>query len=152
MNLSIAVLRQSFAIVVEREPELTRRFYDSLFTAYPQTRALFRGIDMARQARMLRDALVAIIENLEDTPSLTPQLLELGARHVAYGVTPEMYDWVGACLLRTLADVAGEDWTPQAAEAWLQAYVAVASVMKLGALRAGAVPGHALTSEPTSPH
>jgi len=152
MGPAIEVVRRSFARIAEREPALARRFYDSLFTAYPQTRALFEGSDMARQERMLRNALVAIIERLEDVPKLTPQLLELGARHVSYGVTPEMYDWVGACLLRTLADVAGEAWTPEVAEAWLEAYVAIASTMKLGALRAGAVPYRVSSSEPTSPH
>ncbi len=30
----------------------------------------------------------------------------MGAKHLDYGVTNEMYDWVGECLVATLAEVA----------------------------------------------
>src|SRR3712207_7888373 len=42
----------------------------------------------------------------------------LGRRHVDYGVTPEMYPWVARCLVDTLAELAGDDWTPAMAAAW----------------------------------
>lgn len=152
MGLQIDLLRQSFALIAQREPEVTRRFYQLLFTSYPQTRSLFQGIDQRAQERMLRDTLVAVLEHLEDPRWLKTQLIALGARHARYGVTEEMYDWVGACLLRALGDAAGDDWTSEIAAAWLDAYLAIADTMKLGALDAGAVPGRELASEPTSSH
>jgi hemoglobin-like flavoprotein len=57
----------------------------------------------------------------------------MGAKHVDYGVTTEMYGWVGESLLATLAEVAGADWTPPLAIAWTEAYGAIAGLMQMGA-------------------
>ena len=40
--MDIPLLRSSFDLVVEREPAVVARFYDILFTRYPQVRPLFR--------------------------------------------------------------------------------------------------------------
>lgn len=129
MALDIQLLRSSFALVAKREPELTKRFYGLLFERYPQARPLFRRSEPHVQERMLRDALVAVLEHLEDTAWLKRTLGGLGARHVGYGVTPQMYDWVGECLLATLAEVAGDAWTPDLAAQWTEAYGVLVSMM-----------------------
>ncbi|HTQ06331.1 MAG TPA: globin domain-containing protein [Polyangiaceae bacterium] len=130
MALNVELLRSSFALVVEREPEVTRRFYDVLFAKYPEARPLFGKRSRTDQERMLRDMLVAIVDHLEDAGWLKSQLAALGQKHVGYGVRPEMYGWVGASLLETLAAVAGDAWTPELAAAWTDAYGAVASLMQ----------------------
>ena len=79
---------------------------------------------------MLRDMLVSIMDHLEDGAWLTAQLSALGAKHVGYGVKPEMYGWVGESLLETLATIAGPEWTPELAAAWKDAYGAVAGLMQ----------------------
>ena len=38
MALNAELLRSSLALVVEREPLITRRFYEILFERYPQVR------------------------------------------------------------------------------------------------------------------
>lgn len=133
MALNVELLRSSFELVVGREPELTRRFYDRLFATYPLVRPLFSRKSRDQQERMLREALVAVMEHLEDAPWLERNLAALGAKHVEYGVTEEMYDWVGECLLATLAEAAGDDWNDELAEAWTEAYGAIASLMQAGA-------------------
>jgi len=92
----------------------------------------------ARQAEMLTGALVAVVDHLEDAPWLRDTLGALGEKHVGYGVTREMYDWVGASLLATLAEVAGPAWTPEVHAAWAEAYGAIVSLMLAGAREAGA--------------
>jgi len=130
MALNVELLRSSFAFVVEREPEVTRRFYDILFKNHPEAKPLFTSRSRADQERMLRDMLVAVIDHLDDGPWLSNQLAALGAKHSGYGVRPEMYGWVGASLLETLAGVAGDAWTPELAAAWSDAYGAIASLMQ----------------------
>jgi hemoglobin-like flavoprotein len=130
MALNVELLRSSFALVVEREPQVTSRFYDVLFKNYPQVKPLFSPNGRDQQERMLRDALVAVVDHLEDAPWLETQLKALGQKHVGYGVTPEMYGWVGASLLETLESVAGEAWTPELAKAWADAYGAIAGLMQ----------------------
>jgi hemoglobin-like flavoprotein len=130
MALNVELLRESFALVVEREPEVTRRFYDVLFKNHPEAKPLFSRRSRPDQERMLRDMLVAIMDHLEDGPWLQSQLAALGQKHVGYGVRPEMYGWVGASLLETLAGVAGDAWTPELAAAWTAAYGAIAGLMQ----------------------
>jgi hemoglobin-like flavoprotein len=130
MALNVELLRSSFALVVEREPEVTSRFYDVLFRKYPQAEPLFGRRTRAEQERMLRDMLVAIVDHLEDAAWLKSQLAALGQKHAGYGVRPEMYDWVGASLLETLAAVTQDAWTSELEQAWTDAYGAVASLMQ----------------------
>jgi hemoglobin-like flavoprotein len=133
MSLNVSLLRASFALVAERQPHLTRRFYEILFERYPQAAALFSKGAGARQEEMLTQALVALMDHLEDVPWLMSTLAGLGAKHVAYRVSDEMYEWVGECLIATLAEVAGADWTPELAAAWSDAYGAIAGMMLSGA-------------------
>jgi hemoglobin-like flavoprotein len=135
MGLNTAVLRDSFALVVERQPNLTSLFYDELFSKYPQAQPLFSAgrNGRAKQEQMLTEALVAVMDHLEDAPWLTSTLKGLGAKHKDYGVTREMYDWVGASLLATLAKVAAAEWTPEVEQSWKDAYGAISSLMLSGA-------------------
>jgi hemoglobin-like flavoprotein len=129
MPLNVNLLRQSFEVVASANPKFVSRFYEILFERYPQARPLFPQNGMARQVEMLTQALVAVLDHLEDAPWLQDTLGALGAKHVGYGVTREMYDWVGASLLATLAEVAGPAWTPELQGAWGEAYGAIVSLM-----------------------
>lgn len=133
MGLDSELLRSSFDLVIAREPELTLRFYEILFARYPQVQPLFGRNSRANQAQMLAGALAAVLDHLEDASWLSATLTSMGKKHVDYGVTDEMYDWVGASLLATLAEAAGSAWTPQLEAAWTDAYGAIAGLMKSGA-------------------
>jgi hemoglobin-like flavoprotein len=138
MALDVALLRGSFELVVEREPQITRRFYEILFDRYPQVRPMFHRKAPEVQQKMLAEALAAVLDHLEDAAWLENTLHNLGATHVDYEVTEEMYGWVGESLLATLAEVAGDDWTPALADAWSEAYGAISGMMIEGARRGAA--------------
>lgn len=129
MALNPAILRSSLELVITRRPDLTHRFYEILFERYPQVRPLFGRHSAAQQEQMLAQALVAVVDHVEDGAWLTENLAALGARHQGYGVTAEMYPWVGECLLATLAEVAGDDWTPELEAQWTEAYGAIVGLM-----------------------
>jgi len=139
MALNTEVLRESFALVGERRPDFTRPFYDQLFRNHPETRALFTRNDLATQQKMLTEALVAVLDHLEDAPWLTRTLQGMGGQHVDYGVTDEMYDWVGHALLTTISEIAGGDWNDEVQTAWAEAYGAISTLMKQGAAAQRAV-------------
>jgi hemoglobin-like flavoprotein len=132
MSLDPNILRSSFEIVIDRRPDLTLRFYEILFVKYPQLQRLFSR-DRTAQSKMLAEALAAVLDHLEDAPWLVQTLGTLGAKHVGYGVTDEMYDQVGDALLATLAEVAAEAWTAEVAAQWTMAFGAIAGMMKAGA-------------------
>ncbi len=133
MSLDVQVLKDSFGLVVERAPKVTSRFYEILFARYPQVRPLFGRNSQQKQEEMLTRALVAVIDHLEDPTWLGETLRAMGAKHVSYGVTDEMYPWVGESLLATLAEVLGDDWTPAVEAAWVAAFGAIAGAMMDGA-------------------
>jgi hemoglobin-like flavoprotein len=137
--MQIETLESSFDHIAPRGEELVEQFYKRLFAAAPAVQPLFAGTDMKRQRAMLLSALVLVRNSLRDLDSLVPKLAALGARHVQYGATVEMYPIVGAALLASMAEVAGEAWTPQVEAAWIEAYGVVQSVMLAGAAEAEAV-------------
>src|SRR6266516_2991533 len=101
MALQVNLLRTSFDLVIERQPDLARVFYETLFARRPEARELFFRKTIAVQEQMLAEALVAVLDHVEDGAWLRSRLSEMGARHAEYGVTEEMYDWVAQALLAT---------------------------------------------------
>ncbi len=139
MSLDVETLRSSFALVVEKNPEVTVRFYEIFFERYPQVKPLFGQRNLSEvQQKMLTEALVAVVDHLEDAPWLQEQLEALGGRHVDYGVTDEMYDWSGECLIAAMAEVAGDQWSSKIEQCWVDAYGVIKSMALAGAEKARA--------------
>lgn len=136
MSLDAEALRTSFELVVGRNPDLTLRFYDHLFALHPEARPLFHRSPREAQAKMLAEALAAVLDHLDDAAWLGATLHAMGAKHVGYGVTAPMYGWVGEALLKTLAEAAGDDWTPRVEGAWVGAFGAIRDLMLAGAATA----------------
>lgn len=130
--LDPTVLRDSFDLIIDRNPDLTLRFYEILFQRNPSLASMFRR-DRKAQAKMLAGAIAAVLDHLEDAPWLESTLGQLGAKHVEYGVTNAMYDQVGNALLATLAEVADESWSAEVERQWTLAFSAIASMMQAGA-------------------
>lgn len=125
------LLTESLGLVDAPDDGLTRRFYEILFERYPQVRPMF-GADVRPQAAMLRTAVVAVLEHLEEEAWLTETLGSLGAKHAGLGVTEPMYAAVAECMLAAMAELAGDAWTPAMTEAWTEALTAVAGLMLAG--------------------
>jgi methyl-accepting chemotaxis protein len=136
MALDLDALETSFDIVAPRGDELMDTFYARLFAAAPAVRPLFAGSDMRRQKSMLLGALVLLRKSLRDLGAIVPKLRELGRRHVAYGAQAEHYPVVGAVLVASMAEVAGEAWRPEYERAWSDAVEVVAGAMLEGAATA----------------
>lgn len=116
-------------LVARSETALTKRFYEILFTRYPNVRPLFGRRSEEAQAKMLQDAIVAVVEHLDNESWLHDQLQALGRTHADYGVTPEMYAWVGECLLQALADLSGDRWDAELKAAWTAAFTSISTAM-----------------------
>jgi hemoglobin-like flavoprotein len=108
-------------------------FYARLFAAAPAVKPLFAGTDLRKQKTMLLGTLVLLRKSLRDLDAIVPKLLELGARHVAYGAQPEHYPVVGSVLNASMEEIAGEAWRPEYERAWAEAFAIVAGAMIEGA-------------------
>ena len=107
-------------------------FYERLFELDPALRPLFRS-DIAVQSEKLMLMLDAAVMGLTDLDLLVPVVEKLGQRHANYGVKASDYDTVASALLFTLDKGLGPAFTPPVKDAWTQAYVTLASVMKKAA-------------------
>ena len=85
---------------------------------------------MKEQGQKLMLMIGTAVKGLDTLGELVPAVQKLGERHIAYGVKAEHYDTVGAALLDTLAKGLGDDFTPEAKEAWTITYTTLATVMK----------------------
>lgn len=132
------LLLESIGWAAEREPLITRRFYEILFERYPQVQPLFGRNSRDNQAKMLQEALVAVLDHMDDATWLEETLGGLGAKHVSYGVTDDMYPAVGECLIAALADLSGGRWTPAHEAAWGRVYGVLMGLAIAGAKRARA--------------
>ena len=134
MSLNIELLEQSFAAVAPKADELVDTFYKNLFNDYPEAAPLFGNTEMAEQKKKLLASLKLAVDNLRKPDVLVPALEQMGARHVAYGAAEEHYPAVGATLLKSLAETAGDAWTDELNQAWADAYAEISKHMLNGAL------------------
>ena len=118
-------------------PVAAQLFYDNLFAAAPDVRALFKG-DMDDQGHRLMTMIGNAVRGLRHFEGLQAALRAMGARHVAYGVEDAHYAIVGAALLKTLAQGLGPQFTPEVEEAWTVVYGFIAETMQAGSQAAGA--------------
>jgi methyl-accepting chemotaxis protein len=136
MNLDLEALETSFDLVTPRGDELMDVFYACLFAAAPAVKPLFAATSLQRQKTMLLGTLGLLRRSLRNLDPIVPKLRDLGARHVAYGARPEHYPLVGATLIASMAEIAGERWKPEYERAWDQAFAIVAGAMLEGAEQA----------------
>jgi nitric oxide dioxygenase len=107
-----------------------RYFYDKLFELDPETPAMFARANMDLQRHRFMETLGMLIAELHDPEQLVTDLVSLGRRHAPYGVRDSDYDAAGVALLWTLEKALGPEFTPEARSAWIEAYQAIASVMR----------------------
>lgn len=129
MPIDGPLLRDNFELVLLRDQEFPRRFYEILFERRPEALPLFTRNSHGAQNAMLGQTLMAVLDHVEDPAWLAERLVPLGKLHVEYGVTREMYDWVGDALIASLAEISAEDWTPALTTAWSEAYAALVAIM-----------------------
>lgn len=132
---SIKRIRESFSLLEPKAGALMDEFYRRLFDGYPSVRPLFPA-DMTAQKKHLLAAVALVVKNADRLDSLEKPLMDMGARHVAYGAKPEHYPIVRDVMLDSLAVVAGPVWNETLRADWHAALSAVATVMIRGAEQA----------------
>jgi hemoglobin-like flavoprotein len=121
-------LKDNFAQVAGHGMEVADYFYADLFQSNPSYRTLFPA-SMARQQKVLLEALAQIVAWVDNTEELVPYLQQLGRRHQGFGVGAEHYPEVGSSLIATLRYFSGDSWSPELEKDWAAAYGVVSEVM-----------------------
>ena len=113
-------------------------FYGHLFELDPGTQRLFASTDIQAQGLKFWQMLAEIVRVLDEPDELVSQVAALGRRHFGYGVTDDQYEIVGAALLWTLEQGLGPAFTREVRDAWAEAYLVLATVMRRSAARTSA--------------
>lgn len=127
--LNVDLLEQTFNALAPHGEALVARFYNELFTRYPQVKPLFRNTTQVDQQRKLLSALKLVVANLRNPAVLTDTLQKLGQRHQQYGAVPGHYQAVAATLLDVMQEFAGPLWTSDVHQAWSDALQTIAEIM-----------------------
>ncbi len=124
----VAIVQKTFEKVRPISDTAAELFYKRLFELNPSFKSLFKG-DMKKQGRMLMQMIDFAVKGIDEPETILPTIQDLGKRHVGYGVKEEYYGTVGEALLWTLEQGLGSDFTPEAKEAWTEAYKLLSGVM-----------------------
>ena len=124
----LLIAQESLAILFAEPEGLARTFYDRLFAAAPQLRALFSS-NMESQILAIDHMLQSIVYSLTRPEQLRMGLQELGRRHIGYGVKYEHYAIIRAPLLAAIEDTLGDESTAEKLAAWQGAIDAVLGLM-----------------------
>jgi nitric oxide dioxygenase len=130
------LVRSTWAMVAPIADDAARLFYDRLFELDPALRRLFARTDMDAQRRNLMQTLAVVVKGIDRLETLVPAVEALGRRHAGYGVEARHYATVGQALLDTLATGLGDAFTPEARDAWGEAYGLLSDVMLAAASEA----------------
>jgi hemoglobin-like flavoprotein len=124
----VKAIQDSFDKVKPIAEQAAALFYGRLFEIAPAVKPLFRG-DMTEQGRKLMASLAVVVQGLDNLESVLPAASALAKRHVGYGVKAADYAPVGVALLWTLEKGLGDQWTPELAAAWGEAYKVLSDFM-----------------------
>ena len=119
------LLRETLEIALAHA-DFGQRFYARLFAAKPHLRPMFKGNSDGAQQKMFAQKLCAIVDNIDDPELLRDEALKIATTHRGYGVTAEMYEWVGSALIESLREASGAAWSSEAERAWKDAYATLA--------------------------
>ena len=130
MNSSL--LKRSFEPIILIADDFVDHFYCELFRSHPELRSFFSVESFPEQKMKLAESLGFIVENIEDLDILKRYLVDLGRRHVHYGVIPEQLSWVGQALIATLIHFYADNWTEELEQTWLAAFSLISDAMMEG--------------------
>jgi hemoglobin-like flavoprotein len=127
MGFESKMVKDSFELAKPIAERLIKRFYENLFTDYPQSKSLYIEGQLPEQQLALLKALNFIIENLENKETLSTFLKTLNERYSLGLGDPLTNQWVRSSFLKTLSEAFGSDWNSELAEQWQMAYQMVTS-------------------------
>jgi nitric oxide dioxygenase len=111
---------------------LTRHFYELMLREYPEVRPLFNQANQASgsQQRALANGVLMYARHIDQLEQLGGLVSQIVNKHVSLQILPEHYPIVGACLLRAIREVLGEEIATDAViEAWAAAYNQLADIL-----------------------
>jgi nitric oxide dioxygenase len=87
---------------------------------------MFKSNSEGAQQKLFAQKLCSIVDNIDDPELLHAEAQKIAATHRGYGVTAEMYEWVGSALIDSLREAAAVAWSDEVERAWKDAHTTLA--------------------------
>lgn len=125
------IITASIPFLEEHGVDLTANFYKYMLETHPEVRPFFNKSHQItkKQPKILAYSLLQYAKNINDLTPLLGFVRQIVEKHVGLQVTPEQYDIVGSCLLKTLKEMIGEGATDEFMTAWKVAYYDLANIL-----------------------
>ncbi len=126
-----ALIKATIPILEEQGVLLTTHFYNRMFTYNPELKNMFNMGNQrnGKQQTALAMAVLAYADHIDNPSVLHPVINSIGHKHTSLDVRPEHYHIVGTHLVASIAEVLGNDATPEVIDAWTVAYDQLAALM-----------------------
>lgn len=125
------IITASIPFLSENGVELTSKFYSYMLETYPEVRPFFNKSHQItkKQPKILAYSILQYAININDLTPLLGFVRQIVEKHVGLQVTPEQYNIVGTCLLKTLKEMLGDAASDEFMEAWKVAYFDLANIL-----------------------
>lgn len=126
------IIKSTIPLLETGGEALATHFYNIMLDGHPGVRPLFNQAHQANgsQPRALANGVLMYARNIDRLENLGPLASQIVNKHVALQILPEHYPIVGACLLRAIREVLGEEIaTDEVIAAWAVAYQQLADIL-----------------------
>ena len=115
-------IAESGQAILRGNGTVSNLFYEKFLSRYPEVGHFFAETDMVHQAVMLRMALTMVEQYFRNRyPAMEEYLRIVGFRHKRRGIPQDLYsDWRD-CMLDTLQEFHGTDWSDALEQQWTEA-------------------------------
>lgn len=126
------LLNQTYPVIARHNNELAELMYRRAFEIKPALQSLFQRSmnSMYSKFTYVVDTTVKAILSDKD---YTPALRRLRRRHAVYDVTKDDYPIIGEAFLWAVAQLLGDQFTPEVESAWAAFYDVMAEIAIEGA-------------------
>ncbi len=124
------IIAAQWNLLSEREPRIAERIYERFFQSDTRIARLFGAHCRAVKEDMLHETLTGMVMCSEGTDWLVSNLKLLGAKHVEFDVSDEMYDLWTESVLGVLSELSGPSWGSSLERLWRERIEYLCSVMR----------------------
>jgi NAD(P)H-flavin reductase/hemoglobin-like flavoprotein len=126
------LVKESFAVIEGRGPEVMEHFYAWLFVRHPDVRAMF-PLAMSTQRERVFGGLARIVWSMDSPQALAAYVGQLGRDHRKFGVKDKHYQAFFGVLRATIRHFAAGTWTAETEAAWDAVLGDIAAIMQAAA-------------------
>ncbi|XP_066276412.1 cytoglobin-1-like [Branchiostoma lanceolatum] len=144
----VRLVQESWKVILLHKRQNGFLIFRILFTDYPMTKRLFKGIDKvdpeqyekttSMRAHVTRfiNSFDTFMECLEEPDALKTLLYDTGKAHLRHNTKPEHFDDLEVVMMKSLKAVLGQKFTESVEGAWRTAFAFFIVHLKLGVTEA----------------